>query len=536
MAEQRSKRGPVYCGSSQELYWMFQTRATIDDIRNRAHNQAVADKMNLAPRCLPTRGLQKKRPRDGDDNEGSQGSLSPERLTTGEELVIVNKYRDVLLNKWIPGFPALAQNDKIGACAVLFFTRFYLSNSVMEFAPNEIALACILAATKAEGTWGFLPAMSFDGAPVAPRDTSIQETVTLLARDPRERFALIRSAEVMASAQAAQQALPSDNTSSRSGGGGSSNSSNSTGQSKPSGSFVVMDGLPAAEALAMRDRVLQAELNLLDGIDFHLLCFLPFAPLRSLLACLSDRALDHAPDLEEHADERQGPTAKPPLPPVSSGTRAVPLAPKKSASDAPASAPTPSLLKTRAARDLASEYSRAWVRVAMTSDLCLLHPPSLLALSSLLLALQQGPPTAASSSSPSLPQVLEAPVHDEEVVSFLRKALDDGWSKEEKDAIRGQRRNSKGGSLSQKSSTQWSQQGGTTTSSAADPQQAELLLALLGDGGSGGGGTAAAAALLERARLVQTELKAVAATKVKSKLFKDANAKLAQCAVWRESV
>jgi hypothetical protein len=50
--------------------------------------------------------------------------------------------------------PPLSKSDTIGATAMMFFSRFYMSNSVMEFEPEVMMLASILVASKTEGTMG----------------------------------------------------------------------------------------------------------------------------------------------------------------------------------------------------------------------------------------------------------------------------------------------------------------------------------------------------------------------------------------------
>jgi len=359
----------------------------------------------------------------------------------------------------------------------------------MEFSPTEIGLACILAATKAEGTWGFLPAVSLGGKRVAPRDNSIQEMVSILAQGPHGRFALLRSAETAALVTSS--------------GGGVKQ-------------FVVTDGLPAAEAKAMRDRVLQAELHLLEGIGFHLMCFFPFSPLRGLLECLTDPRLRDDDDqgvADCDDDGKEGKSTPTPFLLAPSAPAAVFSSSAAQGMGAPASstsmpadadAARPLLLfMTRQARSLANEYSCAWLHLATTSDLPLLHSPSLLALAALLLALQLGPPSARGTGPPATPVFGDAAVvRDEEVISHVQKVLGDVPMEEVPPPP-----------VSSSQMVSPSSRVGV----ASMPAQAS-----------------ASTVLHERVRSLQAELKTLATTKLKSKLFKDANTKLSKCAIWRD--
>jgi len=46
--------------------------------------------------------------------------------------------------------PSLVRSPEILATAVMFFRRFYLSNSVLDFAPRKIAVAAAFLAAKVE--------------------------------------------------------------------------------------------------------------------------------------------------------------------------------------------------------------------------------------------------------------------------------------------------------------------------------------------------------------------------------------------------
>ena len=181
-------------------------------------------------------------------------TVSAPHLTADEELRYVQKVQHTLLDKWVPNFPPLCRTPKIGATAVAFFRRFYLSNGAMEFDPTTVAMACLWLASKTEGTQGFLHALPEIGtSPGVGEDTSIREMVPLLANGnditglKGRRHALIFEGAV------------------------------------PPGGFAIVSGGDAAAARETRDAVLEMELAVLEGIGFHLHCHHPHLPLRGLI-------------------------------------------------------------------------------------------------------------------------------------------------------------------------------------------------------------------------------------------------------------
>ena len=244
--------------------------------------------------------------------------------------MVVAKYKGIILDKWVPSFPALSKTDAIGASAAVLFGRFYLSNSVMEFDPLHLALAAVMVASKAEGTMGFLPALAGIGGDAVGRDESIQEAVPLVAR-PGKPFGLISAEPV---------------------GDG--------------GFCCVVD----PEAAAVRDKVLEAEMVLLEGTGFHLLMHHPFAPFRALLAILLPLPTG------DDDEEGKGSGSAPP-----EGGAPPPAAVSSSAGIATTS-------NTSAARASLASAGRAWMRKGLRTDSCLLESPSTLALAALVLAVE----------------------------------------------------------------------------------------------------------------------------------------------------
>lgn len=371
MATSADTRGPMeYAVSSQAQHWTFDGDAALLEVRERANALAVERVASLesvraaggmgpiAPRCLPLHspapGGPRKRPREG---EGEAAADAPELLTAGEEAVIVDKYRAMILDSWVAMLPPLRRSEKIGATAVVLFSRFFVSNSPMEFDPVVMGLASVLVASKAEGTWGYVPALHLPtatagggvgGGAVARvgRDESITETVPLLAR-PGDAFGLISSATA-----------------------------------PPGGFFCVTeDTVEAAEAT--RAKVLAGELALLEGTGFHLLLHHPFAPLRGMVAALFPAAEGRA-----LATALAQPSAPLSVPSVTSSSGAV-----GSAIDALGEAPL-------AARVLGA--ASAELRQCLASDLPLLFAPSHLALGALLLALEDHRSPALSSPAVQL--------------------------------------------------------------------------------------------------------------------------------------
>ena len=338
--------GPVaFKSSSQASFWIFD-EARLAELRREAHALAVTDWPDLEKqrlgegearprsRCLPVRGSgaaaavapAKKRPRE--EEGGAEGPATP-LLTAEEELIVVDRFRKVLLEKWAAGFPQLAQNEAIGATAALLFSRFYVSNSVMAFDPQLVGLAALMVASKGEGTWGFLPALEIGDAAL-PRDESFQTKVPLKARDGREGFALVGCGAT------------------------------------PEGGFCPISEPDEATAETTRARVLAFEMALLDGTGFHLFVHHPFAPLRGFANALK-RGLG-CPGAQALA---------PPPPPTSA--EIVP--------PAPTSRPvaTVSLSADEAVDQLVS-LARKLLARSLASDAPLLWPPSHLALAALTAA------------------------------------------------------------------------------------------------------------------------------------------------------
>jgi hypothetical protein len=250
-----------------------------------------------------------------------------------------------MVEKLASNYPAWAASDTLVASAAAFFTRFYVSNSCMEYDPMAVGLACLLVASKAEGTWGFLPALTLglNGAPGSVRlrrDDSIHTKVPVRG-GPRDAFALV-SSEAASSFPARVE------------------DSGGEGPGPGPGSFFAVADPDAESAGAVADRVLDAELSVLGGNAFYLLVHHPFNSLHALVRLLA-----------QGAPPAETPLAPPAAPSSSSALAAPPfsaaLEEGVAGEDEGASFDPGARLLARA---------RGWLRRALCSDLPLLFAPA----------------------------------------------------------------------------------------------------------------------------------------------------------------
>lgn len=267
--------------------------------------------------------------------------------------MIIAKYRSWMVEKLAPKYPQWASSDTLVASAAAYFTRFYVSNSCMEFDPMVVGLACLLLASKAEGTWGFLPALT-----LAPNESGTSSSVRLQREDsihtkvpvrggPRDAFALISSQDP-ASFESAPPPVES---------GGIDSAASSSAES--SFFFAIADP-DEQSAKAAADRVLDAELSVLSGNAFYLLVHHPFKSLHALVHLLSQGAPQAPPSTAEAT------LLPPPAPPSSS--QALDEANSEVKEDSEPSG------NSQGAELLAQ--ARSWLRRALCSDLPLLFAPT----------------------------------------------------------------------------------------------------------------------------------------------------------------
>jgi len=287
-----------------------------------------------------------------------------------EEQMVIAKYRSWMVEKLAPKYPQWASSDTLVASAAAYFTRFYVSNSCMEYDPVVVGLACLLLASKAEGTWGFLPALTLGpnegGASSVrlQRDDSIHTKVPVRG-GPRDAFALISSQDP-ASFKTATPPPPRVESS------GSATDAAQPPSAESSFFFAIADP-DEQSAKAAADRVLDAELSVLTGNAFYLLVHHPFNSLHALVQLLSQGVPLSPPSSTET------PSLPPPEPPSAALEQGAPPVPTSSSN---ALHEATSLEK---ADDGSSEdflgaqllsQARSWLRRSLCSDLPLLFAPA----------------------------------------------------------------------------------------------------------------------------------------------------------------
>jgi len=114
----------MFHSSTQKAHWIFRSKdelATQRENANKQYQSRMASKLNL-----------------------SQGQF----LTPDEEFKFLQYYETRLWDFCRHFRPPLPPN--VSATALMYFKRFYLNNSVMDYSPRNIYMACLWLATKVE--------------------------------------------------------------------------------------------------------------------------------------------------------------------------------------------------------------------------------------------------------------------------------------------------------------------------------------------------------------------------------------------------
>ncbi|MBN3320367.1 CCNH protein, partial [Atractosteus spatula] len=116
----------MYHNSSQKKYWTFQNEETMDKLRYQANKKFVS-KVTAS---------------------GKAGINESLFLDPKEEDVIFKHYEKRLLDFCAFFKPAMPKS--VVGTASMYFRRFYLNNSVMEYHPRIIMLTCVYLACKVD--------------------------------------------------------------------------------------------------------------------------------------------------------------------------------------------------------------------------------------------------------------------------------------------------------------------------------------------------------------------------------------------------
>lgn len=136
-----------YRQSSQYRLWSF-SPSQLGAMREKANSLArasISERLSSAPRSnsasAPTSNA------NTPDADGT--STLPEFLTPSEEALLVTFYTSELLRAGDHAEMA----DEIKATAAAFFRRFYITNSIMTYPPQEMLIVALFFGCKAEGSF-----------------------------------------------------------------------------------------------------------------------------------------------------------------------------------------------------------------------------------------------------------------------------------------------------------------------------------------------------------------------------------------------
>jgi cyclin H len=139
-----------YRQTSQYQMWSFSPTqlASMRETTNAAARTRIAERLASLPAVsrntsAPTSSA------NTPDPEGASTPALPEFLTAPEEAQLVNFYTLELLRA---GDHA-EMTDEIKATAAAFFRRFYVTNSIMTYPPQEMLIVALFFACKAEGSF-----------------------------------------------------------------------------------------------------------------------------------------------------------------------------------------------------------------------------------------------------------------------------------------------------------------------------------------------------------------------------------------------
>ncbi|XP_062873481.1 cyclin-H [Trichomycterus rosablanca] len=116
----------MYHNSSQKKYWTFEKEATVEDFRHKANQKFRTKALNLR-------------------KPGINESMF---LDPYEEKVLFRHYEKKLLDFCAAFKPAMPKSVVGSAC--MYFRRFYLNNSLMEYHPRTIMLTCAYLSCKVD--------------------------------------------------------------------------------------------------------------------------------------------------------------------------------------------------------------------------------------------------------------------------------------------------------------------------------------------------------------------------------------------------
>ncbi|KAG0049313.1 hypothetical protein BGZ83_005883 [Gryganskiella cystojenkinii] len=128
----------LYEQSTQYNHWRY-TQEALDGIRNRVNKEAES---NIRANIAEERALREEKNLDVNDLPGDD----KEYLRVDEELALLGFYE----RKIGPIFKHWKLPSYVFATAVAYMKRFYLENTVVDYHPKDVMLACMFLARKTE--------------------------------------------------------------------------------------------------------------------------------------------------------------------------------------------------------------------------------------------------------------------------------------------------------------------------------------------------------------------------------------------------
>ncbi|KAL2022376.1 hypothetical protein VTK56DRAFT_5443 [Thermocarpiscus australiensis] len=140
-----------YRQSSQYLLWSFSPSqlAAMREKTNAAARARIAERLSSVPAPSSNSASAQTSSANTPDPEGASTPALPDFLTPAEEALLVTFYTSELLRA---GDHA-DMSDEIKATAAAFFRRFYVTNSIMTYPPQEMLIVALFFACKAEGAF-----------------------------------------------------------------------------------------------------------------------------------------------------------------------------------------------------------------------------------------------------------------------------------------------------------------------------------------------------------------------------------------------
>lgn len=150
-----------YRQSSQYQLWSFSPTqlAAMRENTNAAARTSIAERLAAVPALSSNNASAPTSCANTPDPEGGASTPAlPEFLTPAEEALVVTFYTSELLRAgdhvdWI--------SDEIKATAAAFFRRFYVTNSIMTYPPQEMSIVALFFGCKAEGAFPSITELVF---------------------------------------------------------------------------------------------------------------------------------------------------------------------------------------------------------------------------------------------------------------------------------------------------------------------------------------------------------------------------------------